>query len=356
MGEIMGIGMFHGPHPSLTDETMANVYFRRNLQHPDLPPELADPGNWPAQMRAEWGDDEGLAAARRHRDQAIEGSRKARAAIDEFNPDVIVIFADDQYENFREDVLPPFCIYAMDEFSLVQSNGKRRGGGDGLGPRRLTREPLQETVPGSKQIGTMLADQLVINDYDVACSWKLHHLTGLGHAFRYTVDYLDWDRVGFDYPIVPFHVSCYGSDLRVPTPETDVAVGRLMSGVRVAPPMSPTPRRCYDIGRQVAEILAASPYRAVIMGSASWSHASLTDLHAHLWGDVESDRMRLQELKTNRFAAWRELSADQMRASGQHEMRNWISLAGAMEGRSATVLAYAETYIFNSPKCVAVFR
>jgi hypothetical protein len=37
-------------------------------------------------------------------------------------------------------------------------------------------------------------------------------------------------------------------------------------------------------------------------------------------------------------------------------MRNWISLAGAMEGRSATVLAYAETYIFNSPKCVAVFR
>ena len=52
-----------------------------------------------------------------------------------------MIFADDQYENFREDVLPPFCIYAMDEFSLAQSNGKRRGGGDGLGPRRLTREP-----------------------------------------------------------------------------------------------------------------------------------------------------------------------------------------------------------------------
>jgi hypothetical protein len=44
-----------------------------------------------------------------------------------------------------------------------------------------------------------------------------------------------------------------------------------------------------------------------------------------------------------------------MRASGQHEMRNWICLAGAMEGRRAEILAYAETYIFNSCKCIALF-
>ena len=34
----------------------------------------------------------------------------------------------------------------------------------------------------------------------------------------------------------------------------------------------------------------------------------------------------------------------------------WICLAGAMEGRQADVLSYAESYVFNSSKCVALFR
>ena len=32
----------------------------------------------------------------------------------------------------------------------------------------------------------------------------------LGHAFENTVLLLDDDRVGFDYPLVPFSVNCYG--------------------------------------------------------------------------------------------------------------------------------------------------
>src|ERR1700742_4631873 len=103
MAEIMELGMFHGPHPGLTDESMANVYFRRILRDPQTPAELLDPANWPAELRREWGDDEGLSAARRHRDVAIQACRQARKAIDEFSPDIVVIFADDQYENFKED-------------------------------------------------------------------------------------------------------------------------------------------------------------------------------------------------------------------------------------------------------------
>ncbi len=36
------------------------------------------------------------------------GLAKARAAIDEFKPDFVVIWGDDQYENFKEDIVPPF--------------------------------------------------------------------------------------------------------------------------------------------------------------------------------------------------------------------------------------------------------
>lgn len=356
MAEIMGLGMFHGPHPGLTDESMANVYFRRILNDQQTPAEFTDQANWPAELRAEWGDDAGLAAAQRHRDVALGACREARKAIDEFNPDIVVIFADDQYENFKEDVLPPFCVYAADEFALADVAKGAPKVGAGLAPVPLPHPALQPTVRGSKAVGTYLANELVRSDFDVACAWKLHHMDHLGHAFSHSVDYLDWDREGFPYPVIPFHVSCYGTNLKVPAPGATVTPGRLMEGVDIAPPDSPTPRRCYDIGRQVARILSDSPYRALIIGSASWSHASLTPMHGYLWGDVEADRAHLRELRDGHFARWRDMSAEQMQVSGQHEMRNWVCLAGAMEGRDVEVLGYAETYVFNSSKCVAVFR
>ena len=78
-------------------------------------------------------------------------------------------------------------------------------------------------------------------------------------------------------------------------------------------------------------------------------------MHGYMWGDVDSDREHLEQLKRGEFHKWRELDAAQIRSSGQHEMRNWICLAGAMEGRPVEVLSYAESYIFNSSKCVALF-
>jgi hypothetical protein len=56
------------------------------------------------------------------------------------------------------------------------------------------------------------------------------------------------------------------------------------------------------------------------------------------------------------MAEWRDIDPEQMRRSGQHEMLNWICLAGAAEGRTPEVLTYSESYIFNSSKCVALFR
>ncbi|MEV4623993.1 hypothetical protein AB0J74_35445 [Asanoa sp. NPDC049573] len=355
MAEIMGLGMFHGPHPGLTDETMANVYFKRVLQDPRTPADVLDRANWPQGLIEEWGADEGVAAARRHREVAIDACLQARKAVDEFNPDIVVIFADDQYENFKEDVLPPFCVYAADEFDLADLAKGAPKVSSGLAPEPLPHPPLQPTVRGSKAIGTYLANALVRNDFDVACAWKLHHMDHLGHAFSHSVDYLDWERKGFPYPIIPFHVSCYGTNLKVPS-LGPITPGRLQDDVDIPPPDSPTPKRCYDIGREVAQILEASPYRSLIIGSASWSHASLTPMHGYLWGDVESDRVHLEELRSGQFAKWRDMSAEQMQVSGQHEMRNWVALAGALEGRDVEVLGYAETYVFNSSKCVALFR
>ena len=41
----------------------------------------------------------------------------------------MVIWGDDQYENFREDIIPPFCVLAYDEFECKpfdSGNGSAR--------------------------------------------------------------------------------------------------------------------------------------------------------------------------------------------------------------------------------------
>jgi len=44
----------------------------------------------------------------------MEGCRAVRAVLDAFNPDFILIWDDDQYENFREDGVAPSCVFALD--------------------------------------------------------------------------------------------------------------------------------------------------------------------------------------------------------------------------------------------------
>jgi hypothetical protein len=339
---------------------MANNYFRHNLQSDRTPAHWKDPKNWPAAMRAEVGDDDAVTAARNHREAVINGYRQARAILDDFNPDFIIMFGDDQYENFKEDLLPPFCVYANDEYELGKhATGRIRRAPNGLDfGIPLERPPAQETVQGSKQFGTMLAGELVGRGFDVACSWKLHHMTTLGHAFTATIDYLDWDRKGFPYTLIPFHISAYGEDTRMPLPGVEPVSGRLPLEIppdTVVPPPSPPAWRCYDLGKAIADVCAATPYRVAIIGTSSWSHASLTNVHGFVWGDVDEDLRRYAELEAGEQHKWRELDPKRMRASGQHEMRNWICLAGAMEGRQPHILAFAETYVFNSCKCIAVF-
>ena len=43
--------------------------------------------------------------------------RKVRAALDEFAPDFIVTWGDDQYENFREQIIPPSASSLLTRWS-----------------------------------------------------------------------------------------------------------------------------------------------------------------------------------------------------------------------------------------------
>src|SRR5262245_37103100 len=104
MGEILGLGVTHYPALIGKDENMART-LERIRQDPGLPAQYREPAGWPAPMREQYGTDRGLASARKHREALVAGFRNARRALDEFAPDFVVIWGDDQYENFKEDII-----------------------------------------------------------------------------------------------------------------------------------------------------------------------------------------------------------------------------------------------------------
>ena len=56
-------------------------------------------------MLAELGNDDGVSSARRYGARLADDFRAVRKALDDFNPDLVLIWGDDQDENFREDII-----------------------------------------------------------------------------------------------------------------------------------------------------------------------------------------------------------------------------------------------------------
>jgi len=173
----------------------------------------------------------------------------------------------------------------------------------------------------------------------------------LSHAFVNTLLYLDYDRQGLDYPIVPIHVNFYGSSMVVGRS----GLSNLGTSDGLDPP-APSPARCFDLGVAVASIVADSPYRAVLMASSSWSHGFLTAKHHWLYPDVAADEERYLDLLANRYARWRDIPLQEIEAAGPHEFLNWVCLAGAMATLDARceVVDYVQSYVLNSDKCFAL--
>ena len=347
MGAILGLGVTHFPLLTGQEQNMPRI-LRRVLQDPDLPEQYRRPDGWPEPMRREWGADEGLAAARRHREALVAWFGKARRLLDDFAPDFVLIWGDDQYENFKEDIIPPFCVLAYDAF-------EHRPWAEGRSPN-VWDEPKDQTFTykGHRQAAKFLTSGLLDAGFDLSYAYKpLHH--PLGHAFMNTLLFLDYDRQGFPYPVIPFQVNCYGR--RVISQHGGVgSLANMAAEERLDPP-SPSPARCFDLGRAAARIMSASPWRVALIASSSWSHAFLTPKHHLLYPDVEADRAMYATLRAGNYEAWRQTPLAAIEDSGQQEMLNWMCLAGAMAelGRRPTETDLIETYIFNSSKCFAFF-
>ncbi len=339
MSDILVVGITHYPPLAGKDEVMSWI-LKRMLQNPNLAEKYRQVTGWPAGMRAEWADDEGVSAARNHRNRLVSALRTTRKQIDAFHPDFILIWGDDQYENFREDVVPPYCVYAHESFEF------------GPPANNVWNEPAnkQFQVSGNVAAAKYLTTKLIEAGYDTAYSYKpLHH--PLGHAFANAVLYLDYDRKGFSHPIIPFTINCYGK--RVIAQRGGLPMFENPPTEAQLDPPAPTPQRLFDLGAATARILAEGPWRVVLMASSGWSHAFLTAKNNFLYPDTPADRMLFEALRSGTYDTWRNYPAASVEESGQQEILNWMCLAGALAElkRKPANAEFIDTWIFNSSKC-----
>ncbi|MDB5897263.1 MAG: extradiol ring-cleavage dioxygenase [Ramlibacter sp.] len=353
MAEILGLGLSHYPPLCLPDEMMSGI-LRATLKDPGIPAEAKDPQNWPAAMRAEWSDDQGTKAAAVHRELLVAEFRKVRKALDDFAPDVVLIWGDDQYENFKEDVIPPFTVLAyedMDIFPWRHAQGSSMMAGKpnawGEGPDKHYR------LRGRRDIARHLVGGLIESGFDMSYAYKPLHHESLAHAFTNAILYLDYDRVGWDHPTIAVPINCYGRKV--------ISARGFMTNIRSEldfDPPGPSPARCMAMGAATARILRASPWRVAVVASSSWSHAFLCDSTWRLRPDTPADRELYRALREHDYGTWRANTTEHFEDAGQQELLNWCPLLGAMEELGARLewSTFTGTDVFNSNKVFAVYE
>ena len=352
MGELLGAGLSHYPPLCGRDEDMSHLLVA-TLEDESIPAEYRDVATWPAPMRAEWSHDRGAAAAAAHRSRLVEGFRRVRAAIDDFGPDAVVIIGDDQYENFREDLIPPFAVLAYDDM-ICRPWSEAQLSSAMTGRENVWGEPADTQVPvrGHPDIARELVTGLISRDIDIAYAYRPLHHPSLSHAFLNAVLFLDYDRRGFPHPVVPLAVNCYGRAVV----SRRGFMARWDDSTRPDPP-SPSPRRMMAVGSALAEVIASSELRIALVASSSWSHAFMCDKTHRLRPDTPADRLLFDLMTRGRYDELSDYALAEVEDSGQQEVLNWFVLFGAMarSGLTPSWATLVESHIFNSNKAFALY-
>ncbi|MET7640781.1 extradiol ring-cleavage dioxygenase [Streptomyces sp. NPDC005438] len=350
---FMALGMTHYPMLAGTDEHMAGL-LRWTLRDEAIPEEEKDPANWSERMRAEWGTDEGRSAAAGHRRALVDGLRRCRAELDAFAPDHVVVWGDDQYENFREEVVPPFCVLAYGDlevpaFEVMNERGSPNQWG--------LPEDSTVVLHGDAARAQELADGLIRRGFDMAYSYRKRAGAHFPHAILNTQLFLDYDNAGakLPYRLLPVTVNCYGQH----------AIARKGGLARFADieeesldPSGPTPRRCMELGAAIARHFAERDQRVAFVASSSWSHAFLADRLWHIRPDVEADQRLYALMLADDYEALEEVTTAEIVEAGQHEILNWYCMWGAVRelGLARQWSTMVTTEVFNSDKPFAVYR
>jgi hypothetical protein len=227
-------------------------------------------------------------------------------------PDVMVIVGDDQQEMFQFDNMPAVSIFYGDKIishkwpeSFLQHRPIFSNVVKGYGMEEY------HTWQGASSFSLELIEKLIERNVDVAAAKEVMdpEKAGFGHAFGFVITRLFGGKT---IPVVPVLLNTY------------------------FPPNQPTCGRAYDIGRILREIIEASPtdLKVGIIASGGLSHFVTNE---------PLDRQVMEALRTGNSECLRKLPP-QLLKEGSSEIKNWIVVGGAFEGRATSWNEYLPVY------------
>jgi hypothetical protein len=273
------------------------------------------------------------------RERIMAGRAVLAAKLREWKPDVLVIFGDDQLEQYKLTNFPALGIYLGAEFAGFHVSPKDGPVFPGPWPDRPKTPDHWSTVPGHPALARALLMRLAARGFDLAFSLGLADPErGMGHAIMRPHLLLE---TNFSIPTVPMFVNCYYGP-------------------------QPTAQRCYEYGRAVREIIDAyqEDLRVVVVGSGGLWH---TPGAAKSILDENFDRMILGHVASGDALAMAaafdaypvvydpndERSVKDASGGtgivtglghGTGETRNWIAAAATVDGAAGTVVDYIPVY------------
>ena len=117
MGAILGLGTTDFPMLRMVDGTLTGV-LDNALKGEHFKEETKDQSKWPEPMQKELGDDHGVKTGAEKRARQVEQFRKLKLALDDFKPDLMLIWSKDNRESLKNFSLPPFWIQAYEKVDL----------------------------------------------------------------------------------------------------------------------------------------------------------------------------------------------------------------------------------------------
>jgi len=224
-------------------------------------------------------------------DADIAAMRLLGKDLDEAKPDVALVIGNDHMETFFLTSVPTFAILA----------GERS---------RAEFARKSYDLPIHQGLAEDLLDKLVNAGFDMAYSQD----AVLGHAFAAVYEWVIENR---KIPVVPIFVNAY------------------------LPPL-PTPRRCQELGKVIAKVIAARPERVAIIASGGMSHFPGTWKYPK--PDFAFDYWAIAQMEKGNHEALLSLTSEQLDLVGNTEMLSWMILFGAMGNQPGELLTYQPTW------------
>ena len=223
--------------------------------------------------------------------------------------DVLVIIGDDQREVFKDAFRPAIAIYYGE--TIRNAAAPREPAADWYlqDQRKRMEEREDRHYPCHPALATALIEGLVARDFDITAMQSLSGEQFEGHAYSFIHRRFMPKR---PIPIVPVILNTY------------------------YPPNQPSPRRCFELGAAIRELIEAYPenMRVGILASGGLSHFLVNEA---------LDHTVVKALQRKDYPALKGLALNKL-VSGSSEIRNWIATAGAMQHLNLDWITYVPGY------------